>query len=339
MNAMVSVIIPVYNSQQYLEKCLDSILEQTYTNYEVIIIDDGSTDKSGLICDRYAKVDCRIRVIHQENKGAAAARNKGILSSSGQYLMFCDSDDRVSSVWIERLVSLMNNEDVFPIGAFCYSMEELGTEKQLSVASKQKLAVADYFSFKQAGIAGYVSNALYCRNTIIENGIMFREKKNNGDFNEDLLFSLTYVRKVKKIIYTGYMDYMYNVHTDSLSKRYQQYYFDKYKEKYKLWGQFINDFCLNKKNKQVALATEFLYHVMASLQMDVDQSENNSWKRYFCHFKQIVCSSEVSECLTVADTEKENTFAIFAIKHHLCAILWGYYKLVKVKQKIKNVQF
>lgn len=90
---LVSVIIPVYNVEKYLRECIDSVLKQTYTNYEVILVDDGSTDTSGQICDEYVKVDERIRVIHQKNQGLSVTRNNGFRLSRGEYVYFLDSDD------------------------------------------------------------------------------------------------------------------------------------------------------------------------------------------------------------------------------------------------------
>ena len=90
---LISVIIPVYNVEKYLHRCLDSVIEQTYKNLEVILIDDGSTDHSGEICDDYAAKDVRIHVIHQENQGVSAARNKGLDNVKGEYITFVDSDD------------------------------------------------------------------------------------------------------------------------------------------------------------------------------------------------------------------------------------------------------
>lgn len=101
---LVSVIVPVYNVERYLERCIDSILQQTYTNIEVILVDDGSTDKSGEICDRYCKIDERIIVIHQKNKGNSSARNKGYQQSMGDYFMFVDSDDSLSGQVISELL-------------------------------------------------------------------------------------------------------------------------------------------------------------------------------------------------------------------------------------------
>ena len=107
---LVSVIIPVYNVEKYLERCVDSVLAQTYTNLEIILIDDGSTDTSGKICDEYAQKDARIRVLHKKNTGIADTRNIGLDISKGEYIAFVDSDDFVASIFIEVAMDAMLNE-------------------------------------------------------------------------------------------------------------------------------------------------------------------------------------------------------------------------------------
>lgn len=110
-NKLISVIVPVYNVEKYIKRCLDSIINQTYKNLEVILIDDGSTDESGKICDEYEKKDNRIKVIHQNNSGVASSRNIGIENSSGLYITFIDSDDFVEVDYIEILFKeIMNND-------------------------------------------------------------------------------------------------------------------------------------------------------------------------------------------------------------------------------------
>lgn len=101
---LVSVIVPVYNVEEYLPECLDSILASTYKNLEIIVVDDGSPDNCPRICDEYAQKDPRIKVIHQENQGLVGARNTGLKHAHGKYIGFVDSDDAVSPVMYEQLV-------------------------------------------------------------------------------------------------------------------------------------------------------------------------------------------------------------------------------------------
>ena len=107
---MVSVIVPVYKVEKYLRECVDSILSQTYTDFELILVDDGSPDSCGAICDEYAAKDSRIRVIHQENQGQAGARNTALDVAEGEYITFIDSDDIVSEVYLETLLDAMQKD-------------------------------------------------------------------------------------------------------------------------------------------------------------------------------------------------------------------------------------
>ncbi len=107
---IISIIVPVYNVESYLERCLTSILEQTYSNLEVILVDDGSTDGSEIICDRVAERDCRIKVIHQENVGLSGARNAGIDAATGRYIFFCDSDDYLQIDALEKMLNKLKKD-------------------------------------------------------------------------------------------------------------------------------------------------------------------------------------------------------------------------------------
>ncbi|MBQ9577624.1 MAG: glycosyltransferase [Muribaculaceae bacterium] len=108
---MISIIVPVYNVEKYLEACVNSILNSTFTDYELILVDDGSTDRSGEICDDYQEMDQRITVIHQENAGVAAARNAGLRVSRGEYITFVDSDDLVHPLMLETLITEISSGD------------------------------------------------------------------------------------------------------------------------------------------------------------------------------------------------------------------------------------
>lgn len=111
MEKLISIIVPVYNVEKYLQKCIESLLNQTYKNIEIILIDDGSTDKSGEICDRYAKTDERIRVVHKKNAGVAAARNDALDMVNGDYITFVDSDDFINEEYCEIFINTLVKND------------------------------------------------------------------------------------------------------------------------------------------------------------------------------------------------------------------------------------
>lgn len=141
---LVSIIVPVYNVESYLRTCVDSILNQTYKDIELILVDDGSKDKSGEICDEYASKDSRVRVIHQENKGLSGARNTGIENMTGELLMFVDSDDWISSETCERAVDAITKNDV-DIVFWSYAREYGDKSLPRYIYSKEQLFVgSDY---------------------------------------------------------------------------------------------------------------------------------------------------------------------------------------------------
>lgn len=109
---LISVIIPVYNVEKYLHRCLDSVIAQTYQNLEIICVDDGSVDESGKICDQYAVRDARIKVIHQENQGVSAARNRGLDAAEGEYIAFVDSDDYILEDMYKKMLDMLLNYNV-----------------------------------------------------------------------------------------------------------------------------------------------------------------------------------------------------------------------------------
>lgn len=128
---LVSVIVPVYNVEDYLGRCVDSILAQTYQNLEVILVDDGATDSSGKICDEYARKDSRVRVIHKENGGLSSARNAGIDAAAGEYLEFVDSDDWIEPDAVECMLSLAMEHQTELVAAGRYDVKaKTGVKKK-----------------------------------------------------------------------------------------------------------------------------------------------------------------------------------------------------------------
>ena len=110
MKGLISIIVPVYNTEKYLDRCIQSILSQTYSNIEILLIDDGSTDSSGAICDKYAEQDLRVRVFHKANGGASTARNMGLDNAKGEWIAFVDSDDWIDAEMYEKMYALAECE-------------------------------------------------------------------------------------------------------------------------------------------------------------------------------------------------------------------------------------
>lgn len=143
---MVSVILPVYNRGKYIKRCLDSLLNQTYSDYEVIIVDDGSTDETPGICDEYQRSNKKIKVIHSQNKGPAAARNLGMDAAQGDLIMFSDSDDTAEPQWIQKLSECMSNPQVL-IAASSYYNRSNQNPAIKNVAIKEKETFLDAKDF------------------------------------------------------------------------------------------------------------------------------------------------------------------------------------------------
>lgn len=324
MKPIVSVIVPVYNAERFIKRCVESILGQKFTEFELLLVDDGSKDQSGRICDEYAIQDSRVKVIHQCNKGAGAARNAGIRNAKGEYLAFCDSDDFVSDRWLSRMYNLAS-KDALPLGAYCSKIEQLGQPKQLGIESEKRVFVSNYYMYNKVGIAGFLCNALYRKDIILQNNLWIREHRENGDYNEDLLFTLNYVPYINNIVYTGYADYLYDVREDSLSHSYQKYYFEKYEEKYRLWSGFIRENDTESEEMQKDLSTRYLFHFLTAIQMEAERGN-------FRGFKNIIQSEDVQTCLTLADAQNENPFIMNQIKSKKIFTLWIFYLLRKLKR-------
>lgn len=131
---MISVIVPIYNAEQTLSQCIDSILSQKYSNFEVLLIDDGSTDNSGKICDIYSQKDKRIKVFHQRNQGVSAARNLGLAHIKGEFVTFCDSDDWVEDTWLLDYINNYHGEDVLYQNARWWKNTEILLDRNVSLS-------------------------------------------------------------------------------------------------------------------------------------------------------------------------------------------------------------
>ncbi len=218
---MVSIIVPVHNVEEYLDKCISSIVKQTYKNIEVILIDDGSTDGSGKICDEYAEKDARVRVVHQKNSGVSHTRNSGIDLALGTFIQFIDSDDYVEPDITEKLVSAIGGRSELAICGY----KSIAAGEHIHICPiegiyAQREFIMHFPELLEKEIVNAIWNKLYAADTIRENNLCFLEDISLG---EDLLFNLEYIKNCSYISLIKTPLYYYeNTNDSSLTLRFKK---------------------------------------------------------------------------------------------------------------------
>ena len=214
MDSLVSVIVPIYKVECYLRKCVDSILNQTYKNLEIILVDDGSPDRCGEICDEYAKIDSRITVIHKQNGGLSDARNAGIDVAHGEYVMFVDSDDYIANNAIELFYQSILIDDVDIVIAGMDSVDENGNSKKMYWDDEKIVCsgIDAFFRIFTGKSAIGAPNRLYKCDLVRDN--RFRV----GMLHEDVYFTADVFtsEKVKKVAFLPFVGYYYFQRVDGI---------------------------------------------------------------------------------------------------------------------------
>lgn len=208
MTPLISLVIPIYNVEKYLNQCIDSVLNQDLIDIEIILVDDGSTDDSSMICDEYAQKDNRVKVIHQKNRGLSNARNTGITAATGYYLMFLDSDDwwneKVSVFEIFKFVNKNPDVDLFIYDSIDYNEidgSHLKRKCKAPIYKKKYSTIEAYEYFSRiSNIREAAFNKIIKRSTILKNKLFFKE----GIVNEDIDWMYRILRIVKSISFLQY---------------------------------------------------------------------------------------------------------------------------------------
>lgn len=227
---IVSVIVPVYNVEQYLARCVESLLAQTLKEIEIILVDDGSTDKSGMLCDAFAKKDGRVRVIHKENAGQGLARNDGLDIAAGKYVLFIDSDDYIGQNTCERLTEEMEREQA-DLCCFGYRIET--PEGKLFYEAKLKRDIFEGEAVRKRFVLHFFGDAqkedemrgvsacmtMFKREPIEKWKIRFRSEREY--FSEDTIFNLDFCLHANKAVVLPEYFYHYCQNENSFSHAYR----------------------------------------------------------------------------------------------------------------------
>ena len=218
-NELVSVIIPVYNSKTYLRECIESVTNQTYSNLEIILLNDGSTDDSGALCDSFAQEDSRIKVIHKENSGVSDTRNKGVEIANGKYILFVDSDDYIELNMIEKMIATIvaQNVDVvrckvkrFNIKGEILDENIFGLNGKMTI-SKEREKIFSHILTPVESIAAYCCLLLIKKEKIVKFDCNLR-------FLEDTEFFVRLLHRIDSIYFMDDALYWYRYNEASATK-------------------------------------------------------------------------------------------------------------------------
>lgn len=207
-DSLISVIVPVYNTEEYLERCVDSIINQSYKNLEIILVNDGSTDRSGFICDDFKKKDSRIKVIHKENGGQSSARNLGLEKVTGEFITFVDSDDWINSKIYEKCLEVFKKEnsdvvDFRPV----YTTGETrknNTDAHYSTISGTENILYDYLYRGQKELCPFS----VCRK-VYKSNLFKNTRFPDGKINEDIITNFMILEECNKLTHIDYIGYYY----------------------------------------------------------------------------------------------------------------------------------
>ncbi len=263
MKELISVIVPVYNTEMYLDRCVESIINQTYKNLEIILVDDGSTDGSGRICDAYKTKDKRVKVLHQKNSGPSAARNNGIIIAQGDYIGFVDSDDCIEPDMYESLYRCMKAD----VDIVCCGSVSIYTNTKKVVAKTKKECTFNTEEALLELLRGDLITFSVC-DKLFRRQLMEKERFAIGRLCEDIPYTYQMIKKSNRVINIGKIKYHYFCNRDN----------SRSKASFKLrrldYVFFMRDICRDIGNHFPQLFQAAEYRYILSINYIVNQIDN-----------------------------------------------------------------
>lgn len=333
-NNLVSIIVPVYNAEKTLKKCCYSLLEQTYKNIEIILVNDGSNDDSSKICRKFAKKDHRVKFIDKENGGVSSARNAGIECARGEYLSFVDSDDYVDKEYIQNMYEKIqkDNSDICLAGYWIkkHGFVQKNENGKGSCLYDQSLYYEKLLDFIWGKNGMYFPVAkLYRKSLIKQNEIKFNE---NIQCGEDMLFNVQFFRYCKSMTIISECNYYYIMHGGGLSGKYQPRF---WRDMSMVYQNYLKIYEENYPEK-ITEAKEIILTLLRNTMFNF-YYKKRSIKEGTVFLKKCSNNSEVAEILQeVMPQNRFNQIILFCIKHGLYSDLCiGF----KAKNPIKKYFF
>lgn len=340
----ISLIIPVYNVQNYLNECIYSLIKQSFDSYEIIFVDDGSTDESGLILDSYTRTE-GITVVHTKNKGVSHARNTGIRLAKGKYLAFVDADDVVESDYLSTLYKIIEQNDADILECGYYTCSEEGTKINSYSVEKLKSYTGDEILELVKLMVGYsfddmklwlktksfsrgttVWGRLYRKNILIDNDIWFDE---SVKIAEDLIFNMSVYLKCNKVTQCNYVGYRYRQRENSAIRSYlsdNNHYLVDNKKRLAVLRDIISQSIENPVKKEKVKSFYFGSLVLSCGEIAVSLAKNKSISfiektKLYNSYSKLQPVIEARSKLTLSDLDFKYYVALFLIKHNFSHIL------------------
>lgn len=329
MNDKISVIVPIYNNEKYLKECIESIIEQSYMETEIILVDDGSTDKCPQICDEYAKKSNKIKVIHKKNGGVSSARNNGIAEATGEWISFVDSDDWIEPTYLEEMINAANKNkaDI----ALCGYKRVASNDEKICWSNYNKVITSKEYLINclnpQTGF-GFCHMKLIKKDKI--QNIKFDEKLKVG---EDALFNIELSKNVETAVYVNKYLYNYRINMSSAVKKFDKDYPEKYIKSMKKISNYIEKNTENNNDIQQNLYDFIAFHVLLIAVNYCYNPENNrnGGKKSLsniCNQEPLKNAIKNSDYKNLSITRK---MTLFTIKHKL-------YWITGIICKIRQIQ-
>lgn len=318
----ISIIMPVYNKARYIEKTINSILSQTYKDFELIIVDDGSTDGSELICDKFEQMDSRVKVFHIENGGVSNARNIGIENAGGEYIQFIDSDDYISENMIYDLCQIIENYTPDIIISGVKKVDRMGNEiiEILPMMSgiKDRYTMMENFAEEQknTGIYGCVSNKLIKKSIIDKYKVRFNT---NIWLAEDLDFYLELYNYTSKIYFhqKSYYYYLQEAENSSTTSDKKNNYLLQAKIILKEKNMLKKNNSLNYNN--LKNVDEVITNFIMSYIYDVFNYNNSDYRRFL---EDIICNKELMDSISYYNKSKFEKIILYLLSKKQKALIY-----------------
>lgn len=328
---IISIVIPVYNCEKHIERCINSILKQTYKNLEIVLVNDGSKDKSLEICEKYAQRDNRILIFNKENEGVSSARNLGIEKSHGEFISFVDSDDYLEETFCEELINKLYEYDVDYVAC---GYKRVYNDKHIEYVNND-------FSERIVSPIEYLNELLNVQKGYGFAHMKLIKKEVIGDIKfdielkvgEDALFNVMLCEKLKKILIYNKALYNYYFNSNSVVRKFDNNYDKKYIKSMERMTQYINlkykDNTIIKENLQnyiayhvLLICVNFCYH---------PENENKGIKllKKICNYP--IFKTAIKHC-SYSNLSLTRKISLFALKHKL-------YYAMKIICEIRQKQF